>query len=149
MRYLTLLLLFGLTACCSEPSKPTPPDKAKLKAEITAAEHAFRDAVNAKGAATAFAEYAAEDATIRRENDTLIHGKAAILHYHQTPFYQTAKADWEPDFIDISDDGSMAYSYGRYRWDFTDSTGQPQNFGGGYMTIWKRQADNTWKYVWD
>ena len=137
-------LLLVLSAC-----QPAPPDKEKLKGEIKAVEAAFRDAVNAKGAGKAFAEFAAEGATVRRENDTLIHGKEAIERYHGTPFFLSAKADWAPDFIDVSDDGTMAYSYGRYHWDYPDSSGQTQTLAGGYMTIWKRQADGSWKYVWD
>lgn len=149
MRNSHLLLLAGHMLILSACQPPAKPDKAQIKAEITQAEHAFRDSVNARGAEAAFVAFAAEEATIRRENDTLIHGKAAIARYHQTPFYKTAKAQWEPDFIDVADDGSMAYSYGRYRWDYPDSSGQMQSFGGGYLTIWKRQADGSWKYVWD
>ena len=102
-----------------------------------------------KGIAEAFYFFADLNATIKRQNDTLIHGKDPIKNYYSTPFYQKATVKWSPDFVDASPDGDMGYTYGKYVWSSTDSTGKPITFKGVFHTVWKRQADGSWKYVWD
>jgi ketosteroid isomerase-like protein len=34
---------------------------------------------------------------------------------------EKAIVTWTPDFIDVSQDGSMAYTYGKYLWKIPDS----------------------------
>lgn len=124
-------------------------EKEKVKAEIIAIEKSFCDDLKLKGAAWAFHAYAANDAVIKRENDSLVIGKNAILHYYSKPMYQHAIANWKPDFTDVSDDGTMAYTYGKYTWNMKDAAGQELTFSGIFHTVWKKQADGKWKYVWD
>ncbi|HSR40443.1 MAG TPA: nuclear transport factor 2 family protein [Phnomibacter sp.] len=121
----------------------------KWMAEIVAAEKAFCEDLKSKGVAYAFAKYAAEDAVIKRENDSLIYGKAAIGKYYSSPAYKNAIADWKPDYTDVSADGTLAYTYGKYTWTFKDEEGRENRFSGVFHTVWKRQPDGTWKYVWD
>lgn len=112
-------------------------------------ERNFRDDLKSHGVQSAFYKYAAENAVIKRQNDTLIIGNQAIKNYYSNPIYKTATADWSPDFIDVSDDGSMAYTYGRYKWNFIDRTGKASIHEGVFHTVWKKMADGSWKYVWD
>jgi ketosteroid isomerase-like protein len=97
----------------------------------------------------AFHKYAAENAVIKREKDTLVMGKEAIKKYYSNSMYKEAVAQWSPDFIDVSNDGSMAYTYGKYRWTFKDKEGKVTNYEGVFHTVWKRMPDGSWKYVWD
>lgn len=117
--------------------------------EITDTETAFMKACGEHGIANAFYEFADENAIIKRENDTLITGRSAIHGYYNKPFFSNATVEWKPDFIDVADSKDIAYSYGKYKWVFTDSTGAKSEYSGVYMTVWKKQADNSWKYVWD
>lgn len=68
------------------------------------------DMLNQKGAAEAFYSFAAPDAVIKRGDDELIAGPDAIKTYYAAPIYQNATAEWRPDFIDVANDGSMAYT---------------------------------------
>lgn len=36
-----------------------------------------------------------------------------------------------------------------YTYSVTDSTGETKSSSGIFHTVWKRQADGTWKFVWD
>lgn len=112
-------------------------------------EKAFETEMNAKGAAEAFYNYAADDAVIKRENDTLLKGKNAIRDYYSKPVYKTAKAWWSPDHVDVSEDGTMAYTYGKYKWEMTNADGKTVSYGGIFHTVWKKMPDGSWKYVWD
>lgn len=142
MKQLILIFLLSLTSCTFKAE--IDPNE-----EILNSEHAFRNACKKHGIAKAFYEFADEKAVIRRENDTLIRGKQSIFHYYDDPMYKSATVSWEPDHISISSARDMAYSYGKYKWIFTDSTGNSKEYSGVYMTVWKRQADQSWKYVWD
>ncbi|MBK9490546.1 MAG: nuclear transport factor 2 family protein [Haliscomenobacter sp.] len=143
--FLPIFLLLFL-AC--EPQKELP-DPAKLKQEIVDAEAAFAKMAADKGIAEAFYTFAAEDAVIKRQNDTLIMGRAAIRQYYNAPFYQSAKVEWKPDFIEVSTHGDLAYTYGKFAWSSQDSTGKVSKTSGVFHTVWQRQADGKWKYVWD
>jgi ketosteroid isomerase-like protein len=120
-----------------------------VKEEIIKIEKAFNDYALTKGIAAAFHEFAAEDAVIKRENDTLIKGKDAIKNYYSSPKYSKASVTWKPDFVNISEDGTMAYTFGKYIWTATDSIGNKREFKGVFHTVWKKQANGSWKYVWD
>ena len=56
---------------------------------------------------------------------------------------------WEPIKVDVSADGTLGYTWGRY--DFTNKgqDGKPVTQSGIYLTVWKRQADGKWRYVFD
>ena len=56
--------------------------------------------------------------------------------------------DWGPVFADISQAGDLGYTTGPYTQ--TDTRPQPQPTRHGfYFSIWKRQADGSWKVVLD
>ncbi|GAA4758617.1 MULTISPECIES: YybH family protein [Flavobacterium] len=144
MRKTVLLLSSILLFSCNQKI-----DKTTIKEEITNAEKAFNNCASKEGIANAFYEFAAQDAVIKRENDTLIKGKEAIKNYYNNPKYSKAKVTWKPDFINVSDDGTMAYTYGQYIWTATDSTGNKKDFKGIFHTVWQKQKDGSWKYIWD
>ena len=97
----------------------------------------------------AFEKYAAPNAVIKRQNDSLIFGPKGIGQFYSVDIYKNAKATWSPDYIDVSQDGTMAYTYGKYRWEMSDKSGKVEEFSGIFHTVWRKQPDGTWKYVWD
>ena len=146
-----IFLLLPILLSCSSPksSNESKPNKENAKQEIEKAEKDFAQMAADKGIAEAFHFFADSTATIKRQNDTLIHGKEDIKSYYSTSFYQKATVKWSPDFVDASPDGDMGYTYGKYVWSSTDSTGKPIIFNGVFHTVWKKQPDGSWKYVWD
>ena len=137
-----LFILLIVSAC-----KPSM-DQDAIKNEIRETEKAFEKMVSELGPAEAFYFFADENPLIKRGNDSLIFGKEAIRHYYSTGFPEKSVAYWTPDFIDVSGDGNMGWSYGKYTW-FVWENDQKSTFSGIYQTIWKRQPDGSWKYVWD
>ena len=57
--------------------------------------------------------------------------------------------DWKPDFVDVALSGDLGYTYGKYTYTTTDSIGKSKVIEGVFHTVWKRQTDGKWKYVWD
>ena len=141
MKHLVLLLVLLASCQSAEPVSTTD--------EITKTETQFMQACRDSGISKAFYIFADEKAVIKREHDTLILGRDAILQYYTQPFYNTAQVEWKPDHVEIAQSGDLAYSYGNYKWIFSDSTGVKSEYTGVYMTIWKKQKVHTWKYVWD
>lgn len=101
------------------------------------------------GIAGAFHWFADDHAVIKRENDTLIRGKEGIFNYYQQKNLKNATVTWTPDFVDVSECRTMAYTYGHYIWKVENGEGAFKEYKGVFHTIWKRQRDNSWKYVWD
>lgn len=103
-----------------------------------------------EGIAKAFVAYAAEDAVLLR-NNSLIIGIDSLRENFNRQKSQPGKVSlsWKPDFVDVASSGDLGYTYGKYVYTTTDSTGTKNAVEGVFHTVWKRQADGKWKYVWD
>ena len=123
-------------------------DKEKLKEEIRLTENAFRDMAREKGISEAFTHFAAPEAVLYR-NGILIQGKDSIGSWLRKRVKGEMTLDWEPTFIEVSDSGDLAYTYGNFTFASLDSLGQENQTEGIFHTVWKRQEDGSWKYVWD
>lgn len=141
------LLCVGIMQSCTTTVTRTDPDSARK--EVARAEADFARMAAEKGIAEAFATFADSNAVIKRKNDSLIVGKAGIRNFYSNDFYKAASVSWSPDFIEVSSSGDLAYTYGTYTWKSTDTSGHPIELKGIFHTVWKKQADGTWKYVWD
>ena len=124
--------LLSILLSCSSPKsgEESKPNKGNAKQGIEKAEKDFEQMAAETGIAEAFYFFADSNATIKRQNDTLIQGKEAIKNYYSSPFYQKATVKWSPDFVDASINGDMGYTYGKYPWSSADSTGKPIIFNG-------------------
>jgi ketosteroid isomerase-like protein len=142
-KILVLVLLIGCT------NNSTSGLKEKAIEEIKKAEKDFTQMAYEKGIAESFWYYADSNAVIRRKNDSLIQGKEQIRHFYLDSFYLAAKVEWSPDFAGASEDGTLGYTYGKYILSVPDSSGKISEFKGIFHTVWKKQKDGSWKYVWD
>ncbi|HEY9123049.1 MAG TPA: nuclear transport factor 2 family protein [Bacteroidales bacterium] len=142
-------LLFVFTMLTFISSCKTKINKEAVKEEIFKTEKAFEAATKSIGVAEAFGEFADDSAVIIRGENNLIKGKAAIKQYYEENTAKNAEVSWAPDFIEVSDDGTLGYTYGKYTWKSADSFGKTTESKGIFHTVWKRQADGSWKYVWD
>lgn len=126
-------------AACSTPARE----------QVLATEAAFEQMVAEKGLSEAFRYFAADSAVILRENNRLIQGKEAIGQYYKVQELTPAKVTWHPETVEVSDCGTMASTYGHFRWEIRlpDETVQVRE--GVFHTVWKRQKDGAWRYIWD
>ncbi|NJN25315.1 MAG: DUF4440 domain-containing protein [Cyclobacteriaceae bacterium] len=124
-------------------------DNEMTEYEIVQVEKQFYDMTKEKGIPEAFYFFADENAVIKRENDTLITGRENIKLYYQNKNLDGVRIVWTPDFVDVSECGDLAYTYGQYIWEFEDHYQNVKQIKGTYHTVWKKQNDDTWKYVWD
>jgi ketosteroid isomerase-like protein len=139
--------MFITLGSCRQKSADNSTDD--WKKQVTDAEHSFAVMAVEKGIAAAFEFYADTNAVIKRGNDSLIFGKEGIRDFYSADYYRTTSLQWEPDFVEVAASGDLAYTYGRYVLQSKDSTGKISEKTGVFHTVWKKQADGSWKYVWD
>ena len=140
-----IFLSFLVISSCKQP---TPTDKSVWIEEIHQAERAFNKMAAEQGVQAAFLAFAADSAALNR-NNRIIRGKAAIREYFEQQTLRKVRLSWEPQHIDVSDDGSMGYTYGPYTFSARDTSGRTLESTGIFHTVWKRQDNGTWKYVYD
>lgn len=140
--FITLTMLILLMACQPKP------DLEKASAEIRHAEEAFAKLADEKGVAQGFYEFAAEGAVINRGG--LIEGRVAIKAFYEPMEKAGTKFRWEPDTVIVTESGELGYTYGKYEHLEKDSVGNLKISGTGiFHTIWRKQKDGSWKFVWD
>lgn len=144
----TLVYLF-MVFCWMHPCLHA--NKEKWIEEIRMTETVFCETAEKAGLQSAFLEFAADTAVLKR-GDKLIEGKPEIAEFYRDPSAapgSSIKLQWSPTFIDVSDDGTLGYTFGAYTYSQTDPAGVTKTTTGIFHTVWKRQSDGTWKYVWD
>ncbi len=118
------------------------------KSEVLKVEQDFNDLAQKIGLADAFYTYAANDGVIRKSGK-LVEGKVAIQDWIKNDVRPNETLTWKPTFVDVSSSGDLAYTYGNATFTFIDSLGNKKEKTSVYHTVWKRQEDDTWKFVWD
>jgi ketosteroid isomerase-like protein len=152
MKALATLLLALATAV---PTQALSHDA--LCAELVAAEQQFCALVATEGIADAFVANMAPDVFLpdqlqvsRAEHVAALRAaraKAGGGHPGQPD--PNVQLTWSPLKVDVSADGTLGYTWGKYRYTSRDKAGKVSDLVGIYLTIWKRQPDGSWKYVFD
>lgn len=100
-----------------------------------------------KGATFAFHEYLADDGLVlpfseapRKKSDY-----ASMLELAKNSDAAKTTLEWTPEFADVAASGDLGYTWGRYIFTAADSS-QTRGF---YVTIWKKQTDGQWRFVFD
>ena len=143
MRYFVTICLLATISCTGVNKQ----DRNSLIAEIENTEAAFSKMAADSGIAKAFIFFADDSAVLFRAN-TLYKGIENITTLVNQQPNKGVTLEWSPDFIDVASSGDLGYTYGKFIFSVTDSTGTTST-EGMFHTVWKKQADGSWKYVWD
>ena len=139
--FLALLLLAPLAL-------PAAIDSEKIKKEVAAMEDAFCAMAQEKGLLAAFTHFAAPDVAFIDTDPRKFRGLDAVRERMGTD-QPGVKLTWSASFTDVSEDGTLGYNYGRFESRRPGPDGNEVVRGGFFLTIWKRQADGSWRYVMD
>ena len=92
----------------------------------------------------------AEDAVMMPPGTPPLEGKAAIRAYveagQQLPGFEIS---WEPMTVHVAASGDMAYRIERNVTSVHDTLGNPVTTHGKVVTVWRKEADGSWKNVVD
>lgn len=151
MRFLACIVSLAIPlalAACAGQQRPKGPPRAVIEralatapgaaqpSSIVAAELAFSRAAKERGQWTAFRMFAAPGALLHGQG-----GPFAILPWLETQTDPPEAVQWEPRAVVMSCDGALAVSQGRYR--------DPDGTVGSFVTVWERQPDGDYRYIYD
>lgn len=145
MKYFALIAaLFLLPVVSLAQSTPNQP---AFKAMIET-EQAFSKMAEVKTTREAFMSFIADDGLLFRPG--AVNGKK-WMNEHPVPAPPEGKKPllaWQPSFGGMSAAGDLGFSTGP--WEFKSDIKDEKPAGyGHFVTLWKKQADNTWKFVID
>jgi ketosteroid isomerase-like protein len=121
--------------------------------EVVNTERSFAKYSIEKGAPAAFYHFIADTGITLsasgppRTKET--YAKMTAAQQEKKPNTPKSTLEWEPVFSYVSASGDMAYNWGPYKYTVTDIKGNQQVAYGYFVTVWKKQADNSWKFVLD
>jgi uncharacterized protein (TIGR02246 family) len=148
---LTCAAIMACAACTQNAQAPAAkPDTAAETQAIEKVEQGQLAAIPARDQAGATSLYA-DDAVFISERGEASRGKEAIAAGFKAFLADpTMKIDYKPGPKTFSDDGTMAYSTADYTESYTDpATKKVVNLKGTNLSVWKKQADGSWKLVAD
>jgi ketosteroid isomerase-like protein len=141
---LFVFILSSLNACNFFQKKKVAagPDE---KQQMMDADRAFSKMSVEKGMKNAFLEYIDSNGVLLRLNQLPIIGADAIDYLIQIND-SSYTMHWEPKGGSIAKSGELGYTYGLYaiKPKQIDTT-----LYGTYVSIWKKQANGSWKFVLD
>lgn len=113
---------------------------------MVAAERAFAKASEEKGTRESFMMFIADDGILFRP--TAVLGKKWMQEHPLPPSDKRPLLAWQPVFADMAAAGDMGYTFGP--WEFKQDIKDEKAVAfGHFATIWKKQADGTWKFAID
>lgn len=154
MRRLLFCVPIGLllASACAPPAEPPTPaiDLAAERTALMNADKAWNDAFSASDTPVdTFLTFMQDDARFQFAENPPVQGKDQIRpileEMASAPGFTVT---WAPTAAEVSDSGDLGYTVGTYEMKM-EVDGNPVTANGHYVTIWRKQADGSWKVVFD
>ena len=137
----TVLTLFSvlllLAGCRQQKNDPS---------DLVAADISFSRMSVEKGLNAAFIHFAADSVVKMREGRFPITGKDEMSRIYRSRPDTGIILKWKPVKAEISRSNDLGYTFGE--WELYDKSRDTTMYGN-YISVWKKQADGTWKYILD
>jgi ketosteroid isomerase-like protein len=134
------------------PAQTTPPDRtlappfAEARASLRAADSLFSDLAYRMGTADAFGATVADYGVIFGSPDLHV-GPAAVREGLKGQ--ESTSLSWKPAYASIAGSRDLGFTVGEYVSTGRGPSGAAVQSFGKYLTVWRRQADGSWKFVAD
>ena len=102
-----------------------------------------------KGLGRAFIDFADDSVSLIRDNEFPIIGKTELAKHYLNHESDIKPLYWGPVKAEASPDGQLGYTLGKWEYQGVDKSGKKITEYGDYLTVWKRQENGLWKYVYD
>ncbi|HSK63087.1 MAG TPA: DUF4440 domain-containing protein [Pyrinomonadaceae bacterium] len=114
--------------------------------EMVLTEQAFSRMAAEKNTRDAFMAYIADDGLLFRPG--AVNGKKWMLEHPVPPSDKRPLLAWQPSFAGMSAAGDLGFTTGP--WELKEDVKDEKPAGyGHFVTVWKKQADGSWKFVVD
>jgi len=119
------------------------------RAAIREADSGWSKTANAKDA-DGFVSFFADGASFFPPNTPAMTEKEAIREWISELMANPGfDINWQPTKVEVSRSGELGYTLGTYELTMHDPEGKPVTDRGKYVTLWKKQPDDTWKVLAD
>jgi hypothetical protein len=130
---LGVLAAAGLASAAAPVADPAP---------VIAAERAFAARAGEVGIAPSFLEYMRDDAIIFAPDEVLARAYYEKAPAPKPPNQGGTRLNWWPNFAGVARSGDLGFTTGP-----ATINGEPA--GIFYFTVWARQPDGPWKWIYD
>jgi ketosteroid isomerase-like protein len=135
-----LVLLICTPSAFAQESDPSP-----FK-QMVETEQAFSRTAEVKNTREAFMEFIADNGLLFRPK--AVNGKKWMNEHPVPPSDKQPLLAWQPAFGGMAAAGDLGFTTGP--WEFKDDIKDAKPSGyGHFVTLWKKQADGSWKFVVD
>ena len=141
----TLLLAFVSLAFVPGALSQQANEKSALQSMVDT-ELAFARIAAEQGTRPAFMAFIAEDGILFRPR--AVKGKEWMIAHPLPPSDKRPLLSWYPSVAGIAAAGDMGYTTGPWEFKGDIKDAKPIAFGN-FLTIWKKQADGSWKFAID
>jgi ketosteroid isomerase-like protein len=147
-----LIDMTGLDQKLLDPKLKIDPAKVdKVTQQVLATELAFSNYSVKNGVLQAFHRYIADTGIALSFSGPPSTKKTYAAALASQKKNETGKniLTWEPFYSFAAASGDLAYNFGPYTYTVTDAAGKTLTRRGYFITVWKRQPDQSWKFVFD
>ena len=137
---IVFVLLLPLTVLAQQS-----PNQKALK-EMIETEQSFSKTAEVKNPRQAFMEFIADDGLLFRPG--AVNGKKWMNEHPVPPSDKKPVLAWQPAFAGIAAAGDLGFTTGPWEAKADINDAKPGGYGH-FVTLWKKQADNSWKFVID
>lgn len=114
--------------------------------EMVKTEQTFSKMAEEKNTRDAFMEFIADDGLLFRPG--AVNGKKWMQEHPVPPSDKKPLLAWQPSFAGIAASGDMGFTTGPWEFKGDIKDAQPSGYGH-FVTVWKKQADGSWKFAVD
>ncbi len=134
----TILAVVILAGCCRE-QKSDP-------SVLISTDEAFSRMSVEKGVNAAFIFYADDSVVKLRDGNFPITGKNEMVKFYRSRPDTGMILKWKPVRAEIGQSNDLGYTFGE--WELSLKAKDTILYGN-YISIWRKQADGSWKYILD
>jgi len=149
MKTKLILLFFSTLVLSCRNSANQEASAMREKDTLADTDKAFSRMSETKGMSDAFIYYASDDVIKLQDENYPIIGKKELKAALGSSRQKNARLTWEIIKVDVAASADLGYTFGNWKYTMQKSNGEDTTIYGNYVSIWKKQADGTWKFVLD
>jgi uncharacterized protein (TIGR02246 family) len=141
-------MILALAGCQQQAPPQAPDTRVADEAAIRTAEADMAKAVGALDPAKA-ASFYTDDVVGMGVDAPVVQGKENMQKFFETIMKDKPDIAWTPVKVEVARSGDLAYSWGKGKESVKDKKGKVTETTGKYVSVWKKQADGSWKIAVD
>jgi ketosteroid isomerase-like protein len=140
-------MIAGLVLAIAVSGAASGQERGQAETAVAAADAAWEHAYAAKNLEKSVAD-CDQNVSLLWPNMPVVRSKADVRAAIAKDFAGGDLA-WHSTAVGVARSGDLAYSVGTYQWKLRGGSGKGSFDKGKYLTVWKKQADGSWRVLFD